>query len=90
MTRLLLRYLLLVNMVTFCVYALDKRKAKRRRWRIPESTLLGLSFAGGFAGAGLGMSLCHHKTRKRKFRLLVPVSAVVWLIGIALLWPYLR
>lgn len=86
MTRLLCVYLLLVNVAAFFAYALDKWKAKHQRWRIPEATLLGLSLAGGFVGAGLGMVLCHHKTRKWKFRLGVPASAAVWLIGAVLLF----
>ena len=60
-------YLLLiyaaVSLVAFFAYGIDKRRAKRRKWRTPEAVLLGLGFFGGAAGALLGMTAFHHKTR---------------------------
>ena len=70
---------LLINIVTFFVYYADKRKAQRGQWRIPESSLLLLAFFGGAVGAFLAMIIFHHKTRKLKFRLLVPVFMVIQL-----------
>ena len=51
-----------VSLVAFFAYGLDKRKAKRGRWRTKESVLLGLGFFGGAIGALLGMQVYRHKT----------------------------
>jgi len=72
-------YLILMNLAGFAAFGLDKRKAQKHRWRIPESTLLGLSLAGGWLGALLGMKAFHHKTRKAKFRIGVPMAAALWM-----------
>ena len=78
--------LLLVNIVAFAAYGIDKRKAQKNKWRIPESTLLLLAFIGGSLGALLGMRTFHHKTKHWKFKILVPLFLVlhlalaVWLI----------
>ena len=65
------RYLLLiyaaVSLLAFFAYAADKRKAKRRRFRMSEATLLGLGFFGGAIGALAAMNLFRHKTRKWYF-----------------------
>ena len=72
-------YLLIVNVVTFILYGIDKRKAVKKAWRIPEVTLILFAAIGGSAGALLGMFVWHHKTRKWKFRILVPLFVVVWI-----------
>lgn len=79
--KILYSYLLIVNIVTFFVYGLDKRKARRKRWRIPERTLLGLAALGGALGAAAGMGVFHHKTRKPAFRWGVPALLILW-VGI--------
>ena len=73
-------YLGIINLITFAVFGLDKRKAQRHRYRIPERTLLFLSVIGGCYGALLGMYRFHHKTRHRKFTVLVPVCCMLWLV----------
>lgn len=78
-------YLFALNLVAFFTYGWDKRKAKRDQWRVPEHTLLALAFAGGGLGALLGMGVFHHKTRKAKFRLGVPVALLLWLVLLAFL-----
>ena len=70
-------YLVLVNFVTFVAFGVDKRRAVRNKYRISEATLLGLALIGGSAGALAGKYLFHHKTRKAKFFLLVPVFLAV-------------
>ena len=55
-------YLTIINVVTFFMYGVDKWKAKRSKWRIPEATLLLLAVLGGSIGAWLGMKVWHHKT----------------------------
>lgn len=80
---LLGRYLLLVNGITFLAYGWDKKKAKRKQWRIPEHTLLFLAFAGGAGGGLLGMWSFHHKTRKLKFKICVPAALLLWVLFLA-------
>lgn len=65
------RYLLLiyaaVSLLAFFAYAADKRKARKRRFRTSEATLLGMGFFGGAIGALAAMNLFRHKTRKWYF-----------------------
>ncbi len=70
-------YTVILTLVSFITYALDKRKAKNNMWRTPEGTLLLLAFVGGATGALLGMLLCRHKIRKPKFYLTVPFLALI-------------
>ena len=75
------------NLVTFAAFGIDKWKAVRHRWRIPEATLLGLSLIGGALGGLAGMRLFHHKTRKARFFVGVPVMLALQLgLGAALLF----
>ncbi|GLG05202.1 DUF1294 domain-containing protein [Sellimonas catena] len=75
------QYLLLVmaawNVIVLILYGIDKWKAKHDRWRISEAALLGSAFCLGGAGALFGMTVFHHKTKKWKFRILVPLSVVL-------------
>ena len=71
-----LTYLVVINVVTFFVYGIDKWKAKKSKWRVPEATLLGLAVIGGSIGAWLGMKTWHHKTLHRKFRYGVPLILI--------------
>ena len=73
-------YLAVINIVAFVAFGLDKRRAKREEWRIPERTLLVLAFLGGGLGAVLGMLAFRHKTRKLRFRILVPIALVLSLL----------
>ena len=62
MANALLYYLIVINIVTFLVYGMDKLKAKQGSWRISEATLLILAIIGGSIGALLGMKVWRHKT----------------------------
>ena len=75
-------YLLGINAVTFIVYGIDKYKAKKARWRIPEATLLLLAVLGGSIGAWMGLKVWHHKTKHKKFKYGIPA---ILLIQIALM-----
>ena len=75
-------YLLAINVVTFIVYGIDKYKAKKAKWRIPEATLLLLAVLGGSIGAWMGMKVWHHKTMHKKFKYGIPA---ILLIQIALM-----
>jgi len=69
-----------MNLITFIVYGIDKRKAKKRLWRIPEATLIGLALMGGSVGAFLGMKFFHHKTKHIKFYVGVPAIFITEIV----------
>ena len=92
---LLAGWLILINIVTFVVFGLDKLLAKhpRFRQRVPEKNLLLLAVVGGSVGALLGMQIFRHKTLHRTFRVGVPAILAVQLLlaaAAALYWNYLR
>ena len=65
--------LALINVITFLVYGIDKLKAKKRKWRIPEATLILFAIMGGSIGAWLGIKVWHHKTMHKKFKYGIPI-----------------
>ena len=73
-------YLVIINVVTFFMYGIDKWKAKKSKWRIRETALLGLAVLGGSIGAWLGMKVWHHKTLHKKFRYGVPAIIIIHLL----------
>ena len=73
-------FLVSINILAFIVYGIDKWRAAHGRWRIPESTLLGLAIIGGSIGALLGMKVWHHKTKHKKFVLGLPAILLIQLI----------
>ena len=77
MMRLLLYYFLAINLLTFIIYGIDKRKAKHNRWRIPEALLLWLAVLGGSPAALVAMHIFHHKTLHKKFRYGVPAILII-------------
>ena len=80
-------YLLLINAAAFLLMLVDKHKAKKNRWRIPERTLFGSALLGGSVGALLGMYTFRHKTKHLSFTLGMPailiaqIALAVWLIA---------
>ena len=87
MTESLWIYLVVVNVLAFALYGIDKYKAKAGAWRIPEKTLLGIAVLGGSVGAIAGMKTFHHKTKHWYFRyglpalLAIQLTAVYFLMG---------
>lgn len=79
MNNIISCYILGINVIAFIVYGIDKLKAKRGKWRIPESTLLLLAAIGGSIGAWLGMKVWHHKTMHKKFQYGVPLLLILQL-----------
>ena len=77
--HVVLIYLAVINVVTFFMYGIDKWKAKKSKWRIRETALLGLAVLGGSMGAWLGMKVWHHKTQHKKFRFGVPAIIIIQL-----------
>lgn len=72
--------IIVMNVVTFVLYAWDKLMSKNKGWRIPESTLLLLAALLGSFGAFLSMYLFRHKTQKMKFTITVPVLMLLHII----------
>lgn len=72
--------IVIINIVTFIIYGIDKYKAKKGKWRIPENSLLGLAIIGGSIGAYLGMRVWHHKTMHLRFKYGIPFIIVMQLI----------
>lgn len=73
----ILVYLLLINALAFVLMLADKRKAQKKKWRVPEATLMTAAALGGSLGALLGMYAFRHKTRHLKFTLGVPLLLAV-------------
>ena len=74
-------YIILIwNIIVMFIYGMDKMQAKRGGWRISERNLLICAFLLGGYGAMSGMILFNHKTSKMKFRILVPVAAVMGIL----------
>ena len=80
----LLAWYLVIGVVTFFVYAKDKRAAINGNWRVPEKTLHIFSIAGGWLGALIAQDKLRHKTQKQPFRaiywltVVINVAAFVW------------
>ena len=72
MTKLVLLYLLIVNALGFLLMLVDKRKAQKNLWRIPEATLFLMAAIGGSIGSLAGMYQFRHKTKHLKFVLGIP------------------
>lgn len=80
-------YLIVINILTFLLYGIDKWKAQKGKWRIPEETLIWLAIVGGSIGALLGMYLFRHKTKHRKFILGIPA---ILLAQVAIYYFFLK
>ena len=81
MLKYFLSYLLIINLITFLLYAIDKRRSIRKAWRIPESVLMGFAAVGGSVGALLAMLLFRHKTKHAKFTVGVPLILVAQIVA---------
>lgn len=75
--KYLLIYLLIINALGFLLMLVDKFKARRGLWRIPEATLMGVAALGGSIGSLAGMYLVRHKTQHLKFTLGIPAILFV-------------
>lgn len=82
--KYLLVYLLIINAAGFVLMLADKRRAKKKLWRIPEARLIALALFGGSMGVLAGMYAFHHKTRKKKFTVGIPLI-LLFQTGLAIL-----
>lgn len=87
MSKLILLYLLIINALGFLLMLVDKYKAKKNLWRIPEATLLGVAAIGGSVGSLIGMYTVRHKTKHLKFTLGVPLILAVQVVLV--IWVFL-
>ena len=87
MNKILLPYLIAINVLAFAIYGLDKAFSKQKgSRRVPERSLLWLARLGGGFGCWLGMTVFRHKTKHAQFKVLVPLWTVAW--GILLLFLF--
>ena len=82
----LISYVVIMNIVAFCAMGIDKWKAKKRKWRIPEATLFILAAVGGSIGAIAGMYTFRHKTKHRSFVWGMPAILIAQIILIIVLF----
>ena len=79
-------FVLVMSVITFIVFGVDKWKARNDKWRTPESTLFLLAIFGGSIGTLLGMQIWRHKTQHWSFRLGIPL--ILMLQAAALIWYF--
>ena len=88
--ELLIIYLFIINVSTFILYGIDKKKAIKHKFRISENTLIFSAFIGGSLGALLGMQFFRHKTKHPKFIIGVPVCFIINIISVLDICGFIR
>ncbi|WP_031550266.1 DUF1294 domain-containing protein [Oribacterium sp. FC2011] len=78
-------YLIVINVIAFLLYGIDKEKARKGRWRISEKELILVAVIGGSVGAFFGMHFFHHKTRHWYFRYGIPAIVILQIILVTVL-----
>ena len=78
-------YLVVVNLVGFIIMGVDKKKAQKGAWRIPEATLFLVAIIGGSIGSIAGMQIFHHKTKHWYFKYGMPAILILQIVGCCLL-----
>ena len=82
---LIIVYLIIINLITFTTMGVDKSKARKRSWRIPESTLFVLALIGGSIGSIVGMHLFRHKTKHWYFLYGMPAILIIQILIVIIL-----
>lgn len=85
-----LAYLITVNAVGFLLMLIDKAKARKKKWRIPEKTLMTVAAMGGSVGSLLGMYAVRHKTQHCKFTIGIPLILALQVIAGVILWSIMK
>lgn len=81
-TKNIISYFIIINIIGFLIMWLDKRKARKGKWRIPESTLFLITALGGGIGTIAGMYTFRHKTQKLNFVIGFPFITILEIITI--------
>lgn len=89
MDVLMVCYGIIMNLLSFLLYGIDKWSARHDLRRIPEKVLLGIAAIGGSLGAFAGMRLFRHKTRKAKFYLGVPILLFLQICVVVVVMTFL-
>ena len=82
---IILSYLVVINLIAFILYGIDKKRAIRNEHRIRESVLLWIARLGGAIGSWMGIKIFRHKTKHTKFRIVVPLWMIIWVIAVVFL-----
>lgn len=83
--RLLLAWVAILSLIDFCLMGIDKRRARRGAWRVPERSFFLLALLGGSPGAIAGMWLFRHKTRHWYFKLGLPFILLIQAVILGLI-----
>ncbi len=75
--KFLTLYFIIMSIITFLLMYIDKNRAIKGKWRIPEATLINLSILGGGIGTYMGMYIFRHKTRHPKFTIFIPITIIL-------------
>lgn len=84
--KILSVYLFIINAAGFLLMLADKQKARKKKWRIPEATLMTVAAIGGSVGSLVGMYTFRHKTKHPKFYLGIPAILLVQTAVAVCLW----
>ena len=85
---MLILYFFTINALGFLLMLVDKHKARKNRWRIPEATLMGVAVLGGSIGSLIGMYTVRHKTKHPKFTVGIPLILIVQLTAACFVYRY--
>lgn len=86
--RNIIIYVIIINIIGFLAMYIDKQKAKKGKWRIPEKTLFIITALGGGIGTIAGMYTFRHKTQKPAFIIGLPFITILEIIGILYFWIF--
>lgn len=73
-------YFIIINIISFIIFGIDKQRSIKKKYRISEAYLFLLSIIGGCFGTLFGMFYYHHKNRKLKFLICIPVICIAWIL----------
>ena len=79
-------YIIVINLIGFALMGIDKRKAQRSAYRIPEATLFTIALLGGSLGSVIGMYTFRHKTKHWYFKFGMPIILILYLAIVAFLF----
>ena len=84
----ILIYLVVINLIAFILFGIDKKRARNHEWRISEEDLFLPPLLFGCIGAIAGMYVFHHKTKHWYFKFGIPLILIVQIVGVCLLFKY--